>query len=131
MSRMSTLCLLIALVLLVGCSGYDKPVEVAPPAPPAPPVEIADDDLSYRNEPLLDDSGTPPAPFDAPDPGDSQLEARSFENAPPVIPHNVRSPLTKTPAPTATCPRTPPTWGPPRCRPAIFTISAGTSSWIR
>jgi cytochrome c-type protein NapB len=89
MSRMSALCLLIALVLLAGCSGYDKPVEEAPPAPPAPPADVADDELSYRNEPLLDDSGTPPAVFDAPDPGDSQMEARSFENAPPVIPHNV------------------------------------------
>jgi cytochrome c-type protein NapB len=89
---MSALCLLIALALLAGCSGYDKPVEEAPPpppAPPAPPAEVADDDLSYRNEPLLDDSGTPAASFDAPDPGDATLETRSFENAPPVIPHNV------------------------------------------
>ena len=45
--------------------------------------------IEYRNEPLLEDSGTPPAVFDAPDPGESQLEERSFENAPPVIPHNV------------------------------------------
>jgi cytochrome c-type protein NapB len=86
MSRMTTLVLLTALILLVGCSAKEAPApETAPPAP----VEVTDDELSYRNEPLLDDSGTPLAVFDAPDPGDSQLEARSFENAPPVIPHNV------------------------------------------
>lgn len=88
MSRMSTLCLLLTLVLLAGCSGNRKPATETPLPPPAP-VEVSDDELSYRNEPLLDDSGTPPASFDAPDPGDSQLEERSFENAPPVIPHNV------------------------------------------
>ncbi len=97
MSRMSTLCLLIALVLLAGCSAKEAPVTETPLpaaspaelAPSPPPTEVTDNELSYRNEPLLDDSGTPPAPFDAPDPGDSKLEARSFENAPPVIPHNV------------------------------------------
>ncbi|MEN8006105.1 MAG: nitrate reductase cytochrome c-type subunit [Candidatus Krumholzibacteriota bacterium] len=96
MSRMSTLCLLIAFLLLAGCSAKDAPVSDAPPPPPPPApavpdkaaAEVADDDLSYRNEPLLDDSGTPPAAFDSPDPGDAKLPARSFENAPPVIPHN-------------------------------------------
>ena len=94
MSRMSALGLLIALVLLAGCSAKEAPVTEAPPPPlPEPPAEVPTEvlaeELSYRNEPLLDDSGTPPTIFDAPDPGDSQLEARSFENAPPVIPHNV------------------------------------------
>ena len=93
MSRMSALCLLIALLCLVGCSARETPVAEAPPpaetqAPPPPPAEVTDDELSYRNEPLLDDSGTPEAIFDAPDPGDSQMEDRAFENAPPVIPHN-------------------------------------------
>ncbi len=70
-----------ALVLLAGCS-----VETAQVTDTAP---VADDDLSYRNEPLLEETGAPQTVFDAPDPGDSTLKERSFENAPPVIPHNV------------------------------------------
>ena len=92
MSRMSTLCLLIALLCLVGCSAKEAPVAEAPAPPetptPQPAAEVTDDELSYRNEPLLDDSDTPETVFDAPDPGDSQMENRAFENAPPVIPHN-------------------------------------------
>ena len=52
-------------------------------------VEVSGDDLSYRNDPLLTEVGTPTYVFDSPDPGESQLAERSFENAPPVIPHNV------------------------------------------
>ena len=90
MSRMSTLCLLIALLCLAGCSAKEAPVTEAPPPPetPATPAEVTDDQLSYRNEPLLDDSGTPETVFDSPDPGDAQMENRAFENSPPVIPHN-------------------------------------------
>ena len=90
MSRMSALFLLIALFLMAGCSAGNAPVSDAPPPPPAEPspVEVADTELSYRHEPLLDDSGTIPVPFDSPDPGESTLKERSFENAPPVIPHN-------------------------------------------
>ena len=93
MSRMSTLCLLIALLCLVGCSAKEVAVTETPPppetpAPPPPTTEVTDDELSYRNEPLLDDSGTPATVFDSPDPGDSQMEGRAFENSPPVIPHN-------------------------------------------
>ncbi len=92
MSRMSALCLLMALLCLAGCSAKEAPVTETPPPPetPAalPPIELTDDELSYRNEPLLDDSGTPAVIFDSPDPGDSQMENRAFENSPPVIPHN-------------------------------------------
>ena len=89
MSRMSTLCLIIALMALAGCSTQEAPVAETAPPPPAETVEVADTELSYRHEPLLEDSETPPTVFDAPDPGESQLTVRSFENAPPVIPHNV------------------------------------------
>ncbi len=77
------------LLVLTGCSGDQPAVQDAPPAPPAAPVEVADDDLSYRNEPLLTEIGAPLTVFDAPDPGDSELGERAFENSPPVIPHNV------------------------------------------
>jgi cytochrome c-type protein NapB len=89
MSRIPTFCLLIPLVIVAGCSSYNQEVAEAPPAadPPTLPA-VTDDELSYRHEPLLDDSGTPATVFDAPDPGDSQVAARAFENAPPVIPHN-------------------------------------------
>ena len=70
-------------VVLAGCAGGPAPVAEAPPAP------VTDDDLSYRNEPLLTEIGTPAYAFDAPDPGDSELGERAFENSPPVIPHNV------------------------------------------
>ncbi len=71
------------LFVLAGCAGGPVPVADAPPVP------VADDDLSYRNEPLLTEIGTPAYAFDAPDPGDSELGERAFENSPPVIPHNV------------------------------------------
>jgi cytochrome c-type protein NapB len=68
-----------------GCAGDKVPLAETPP----PPGPIADDDLSYRNEPLLTEAGAPKTVFAAPDPGDSALPERAFENAPPVIPHNV------------------------------------------
>ncbi len=74
--------------VLAGCSGDKVAVKDTPPPPP-PVVEVSGDDLSYRNDPLLTEVGAPKAVFDAPDPGDSELAERSFENAPPVIPHNV------------------------------------------
>jgi len=69
--------------VLTGCSSDQVVVNDAPSA------GVSGDDLSYRNEPLLVEKGAPKAVFDAPDPGDSELIERSFENAPPVIPHNV------------------------------------------
>ena len=89
MSGMPTLCLLFALVVLSGCSSQEAPVAETAPPPPAEPAEVADTELSYRHEPLLEDSETPPTVYDAPDPGESQMAERSFENAPPVISHNV------------------------------------------
>ena len=86
MLKTNTLAAVIILVLigaLFGCSGNS--VEVAPEPAPA---DVADTELSYRNEPLMDPSFTPPSPFDAADPGEAKLLARSFENAPPLIPHN-------------------------------------------
>ncbi len=93
MSRMSALCLLIVLLCLAGCSAKEVPVSETPTPPeasatPIPPTEVADTELSYRNEPLLEDSVTPAVAFDAPDPGEASMENRAFENAPPVIPHN-------------------------------------------
>ncbi len=78
--------MLVLLVVAVGCSSQNTEVkqEVAPVAP----VSISDDELSYRNEPLMDPSDTPLPVFDAADPGDSALLARAFENSPPLIPHN-------------------------------------------
>ncbi len=75
--------------VLAGCSGDSAPpVQDAPP-PPAKAVEVIDDDLSYRNEPLLTEIGAPAYVFDSPEPGEADLGERSFENSPPIIPHNV------------------------------------------
>jgi len=79
--RFANVLLMLALITLVGC--YEK--ETPGPGDPA----IADDDLSYRNEPLIADSGAPAVEFKGGEPGDNQLLARSFENAPPLIPHSL------------------------------------------
>ena len=71
------------LFVLAGCSGDQVVVN------DAPAVGVSGDELSYRNEPLLTEVGAPQTVFDAPDPGDSELAERAFENSPPVIPHNV------------------------------------------
>ncbi len=87
MLKTNTLAALVFLVLvgaLWGCSGNSVEVPVEPVQ-----VEVADTELSYRNEPLMDASYTPQAAFDSEDPGEAKLLARSFENAPPQIPHNV------------------------------------------
>lgn len=80
--------LLVLVVALFGCSKPDTDLvqdvlEVA-----KQPTEVADHELSYRNEPLMDPSITPAADFGAADPGESKLLTRAFENAPPLIPHN-------------------------------------------
>ncbi len=76
------------LFVMAGCSGDSVPVVDAPPPPP-PAAEVIDDDLSYRNNPLLTEEGAPVYIFDSPDPGESTLGERSFENSPPIIPHNI------------------------------------------
>ncbi|HGZ69773.1 MAG TPA: hypothetical protein ENK74_00045 [Nitratifractor sp.] len=47
--------------------------------------------MSYRNTDLYKEDGTtpPPVKYNAPAPGKAQRIARSFENAPPLIPHSV------------------------------------------
>jgi len=96
---------LFGLLVLAGCGAkYGEPNDTPPPPPapepaaePAESTTVTDDELSYRNEPLIEDSGTPKANFAADDPGDSELVGRAFENAPPVIPHNTEGllPITK------------------------------------
>ena len=90
MSR-KLLLLVMSVLALAACSAKEAPVADAPstpPTPPAPAAAVSDDDLSYRNEPLLADSATPGGTVTAADPGDNDLPSRAFENAPPVIPHN-------------------------------------------
>ncbi len=94
-----------ALILLVALAGCTSEQVAVKDAPPAPEVALSGDDFSYRNEPLLTELGAPKSVFDAPDPGDSELPERSFENAPPVIPHNVDGllPITGTENACAEC----------------------------
>ncbi len=76
---------LVTIGALGACSGKNDQVAKEP----ALAVPAHDYELSYRNEPLGDDSGAPLALFDTPEPGDSQVQQRAFENAPPIIPHSV------------------------------------------
>jgi len=84
--------LMVALMgLAIGCgkSGPEAETDTTPPPPAPAPATIADDDLSYRNEALIDDSDVPVVDYTAEDPGDSELVDRAFENSPPIIPHTV------------------------------------------
>ena len=85
-NRMILVGMLILLVFAVGCSKQTAPVPQD--EAPAAPVSVTDDELSYRNEPLMDPSDTPVPSFAAADPGDAELMSRAFENSPPLIPHN-------------------------------------------
>ena len=80
------------IVLLVGgCAGSKRSEDTTAAAPQPEPTAapISDDELSYRNDPLAEAASTPEVSFAAADPGDSELFGRSFENAPPMIPHAV------------------------------------------
>jgi len=52
---------------------------------------VTEEAMSYRNTNLYKEDGTTPpeVKYDAPPPGASQRIARSYENAPPLIPHSV------------------------------------------
>jgi len=52
---------------------------------------VTEEAMSYRNTNLYKEDGTTPpeVKFDAPAPGQSQRIARSYVNAPPLIPHSV------------------------------------------
>ncbi len=50
---------------------------------------VTEEELSYRNDPLLDDGVVPATSYLDAEPGESTTIARSFENAPPMIPHSL------------------------------------------
>jgi len=58
---------------------------------------IPDTALSYRNVDLLKAENTPGASYSDKDPGESTRLQRSYENAPPLIPHNIEDfvPITR------------------------------------
>ena len=59
--------------------------------------EISPEDLSYRKTPLTKNTVPPPVEFTKAPPGQSKRLPRSYENAPPLIPHSVEGllPITK------------------------------------
>jgi nitrate reductase (cytochrome), electron transfer subunit len=77
--------ILLLAINLVSCSANNSKTEMVDDSVA---TEVADTELSYRNQPLMDPSFTPAALFESADPGDSKLLARAFENSPPLIPHN-------------------------------------------
>ena len=58
---------------------------------------ISSEELSYRNTPLTVNTAPPPIEFPKAPPGQAKRLARSYENAPPLIPHSVKGllPITK------------------------------------
>jgi len=86
MLKKNALAVVIILVLVGAMTGCLKNEDKA--ADDLALTEVADTELSYRNEPLMDPSITPADVFDSADAGDSKLLVRSFENAPPLIPHS-------------------------------------------
>jgi nitrate reductase (cytochrome), electron transfer subunit len=72
--------------VFMACSSTTGPVKEGQ----APVVKaIADDELSYRNIPLGEEDAAPAKQYSDKDPGESTKFQRAFENAPPMIPHNV------------------------------------------
>jgi nitrate reductase (cytochrome), electron transfer subunit len=82
-NTLAVMAILVLAVAMTGCLKNDKDG-----APAAGLTEVADTELSYRNEPLMDPSITPADVFDSADAGESKLLGRAFENAPPLIPHS-------------------------------------------
>ena len=74
-----------AVLLVMGCSPAPGPQATGAGSA----GDIPDTDLSYRHEPLDTESATPGTRYTDIEPGDSQLLERSFENAPPIIPHSL------------------------------------------
>ncbi len=60
---------------------------------PATDAPVTSEELSYRNVPLLDDGSAPATSYGDDAPGESERFTRSFENAPPMIPHDIADQL--------------------------------------
>ncbi len=82
----------------IGMAGVLLVMACSPAPGPGSPGDTPDTALSYRHEPLDTESTTPGTRYSGDDPGDSQLLERSFENAPPIIPHSLTDflPITRT-----------------------------------
>ncbi len=83
---------LFLLLLLIGCSTGGNAVVGKKDS-----KTLSDTELSYRHEKLLEESETPANTYRGTDPGENDRYQRSFENAPPMIPHSVEDylPITK------------------------------------
>jgi len=85
---------LTAALLLVGCSNSVEPAKKAEVKP-----AVSEESLGLRKTDLYTEQGTIPANVDysCPPPGTSQRIERAYDNAPPMIPHDVEGllPITK------------------------------------
>lgn len=75
-----------AALLLVGCSDSVEPAKKAEVKP-----TVSEESLGLRKTDLYTEQGTKPAMADysCPPPGTSQRIERAYDNAPPMIPHDV------------------------------------------
>ncbi len=85
---------LLAAVLIAGCGAVTQKA-------------VDETDLSYRNVPLTEEGKQvpPPLQYSKNEPGSGKFLQRSFENAPPLIPHSVEGmlPITKANNACLTC----------------------------
>ncbi|KAA3610192.1 MAG: nitrate reductase [Calditrichaeota bacterium] len=83
----SAIVVLLSAVLFSACSSTTTQVKKAEQTPVV--KAVADDELSYRNLPLNQEDAAPAKKYSDIEPGESKTYQRSFENAPPMIPHDV------------------------------------------
>ncbi|RMH60691.1 MAG: nitrate reductase [Calditrichaeota bacterium] len=81
--------------LIISCSSSARQNRTTPS--PQTDKKIPDTALSYRHAELSGEADTPMSIYSDNDPGESTRIQRSFENAPPLIPHNIEDfvPITR------------------------------------
>lgn len=81
----------VALTLTVSCACYVATPKMEPVKPaPEPVPTVSDNDLGLRKGTLMNEELViPESKMNLAEAGESQVIERSFENAPPMIPHNI------------------------------------------
>lgn len=102
--------LVLSLVVVLGCSSSAPDSTEAPPAAkPEPAPEVVnttpDSEIGLASGTAFEQPPQAPIAFKSVDPGDSELQARSNAEFPPVIPHSVQDlgPITLSENPCLEC----------------------------
>jgi len=78
---MRTCCVVILVFLSLSCVS-------TPDVPTKEPVTTSDNEIGLVKGSLFEEPGHQAIPFNDVDPGESELQARSYPSAPPVMPHS-------------------------------------------